>query len=240
MLTLLHTNDFHGTLDEERAAFIKKLKSDFGALYFDSGDCIKAGNLAIPLKPEPAWGLLHKAGCDASTLGNRETHVLEKGFLAKIAGAAHPIVCANVRYKSSSMVTLSPMEFFEKNGIRVGVIGVMVPMVTERMASRHASAYIWDAPIPIAKQLGERFRNEVDCLIALTHIGHKQDLALAEECPHFDIVLGGHSHTVVEKPVRVGDTFVCQGGSHGRFIGKYRWSGRGSLEGELIPLASSR
>lgn len=240
MLTLLHTNDFHGTLDEARASFIKKLKSASGALYFDSGDCIKAGNLAIPLKPEPAWGLLHEAGCDASTLGNRETHVLEKGFLAKIAGAEHPIVCANLRFKASGLMPLLPSFHLEKNGVKVGIVGVMVPMVTERMASRHASAYIWDAPIPAAMQVAEVLRPEVDCLIALTHIGHRQDLDLASSCPLFDVILGGHSHTVLEHPVRVGDTFVCQGGSHGRFIGKYRWPGRGSLEGELIPLAASR
>ena len=240
MLTLLHTNDFHGTLDEGRAAFIKKLKSDSGALYFDSGDCIKAGNLAIPLKTEPAWGLLHVAGCDASTLGNRETHVLEKGFLAKITGAEHPILCANLRYKAPPQMPLIPSLILEKAGVKVGIVGVMVPMVTERMASRHASAYLWDAPIPVAMQIAEVLRPEVDCLIALTHIGHRQDLELASSCPSFDVVLGGHSHTVLEQPVRVGDTFVCQGGSHGRFIGKYRWSGKGSLEGDLIPLAGSR
>lgn len=240
MLTLLHTNDFHGTLDEARASFIKRLKLESEALFFDSGDCIKAGNLAIPLKPEPAWGLLHEAGCDASTLGNRETHVLEKGFLAKIAGAEHPILCANLRYKASALMPLLPSLVFEKAGLKVGIIGVMVPMVTERMASRHASAYIWSAPIPAAKQIAEFLRPQVDCLIALTHIGHRQDLELASSCPLFDVVLGGHSHTVLEQPERVGDTFVCQGGSHGRFIGKYRWSGRGSLEGGLIPLAGSR
>ena len=239
MLTLLHTNDFHGTLDEARASFIKRLKQESEALYFDSGDCIKAGNLAIPLKPEPAWGLLRKAGCDASTLGNRETHVLEKGFLAKIAGAEHPIVCANLRFKNGGK-PLPETLILEHSGIRVGVLGVMVPMVTERMASRHASAYIWDAPIHVAKKFAEVLRPQVDCLIALTHIGHRQDLELAAACPLFDIILGGHSHTVLEQPVRVGDTFVCQAGSHGRFIGKYRWSGRGSLEGELIPLAGSR
>jgi 2',3'-cyclic-nucleotide 2'-phosphodiesterase (5'-nucleotidase family) len=115
-----------------------------------------------------------------------------------------------------------------------------VPMVTERMASRHASAYIWDPPIPVAATLAEALRPKVDCLIALTHIGHRQDLELASSCPLFDLILGGHSHTVLEEPVRVGDTFVCQGGSHGRFIGKYRWSGKGSLEGGLIGLDGSQ
>src|SRR5687768_7218309 len=128
MLTILHTNDFHGTLDEKRASFIKRLKSESGALYFDSGDCIKAGNLAIPIKPEPAWALLHEAGCDASTLGNRESHLLEKGFLSKIAGAEHPLICANLRFKASLQPPLLPGLMLEQEGVKVGVVGVMVPM----------------------------------------------------------------------------------------------------------------
>jgi len=234
MLTLLHTNDFHGALDERRVDFIRGLKSP-DSVYFDSGDCIKAGNLAIPLRPETAWELLDKAGCDASTLGNRETHVLESAFRAKLEGVRHPIVCANLKRKDGSLVFPAHV-VLQRAGLRVGVIGVMVPMVTERMASRHASAFLWDQPIPAASAEAERLRKEVDCLIAITHIGHKQDLTLASSCPYFDLVLGGHSHTVLERPERIGDTFVCQGGSHGRFLGRYVWAGKGNLaEAELLP-----
>lgn len=236
MLTILHTNDFHGTLNEPKAGAIRALKDDSDAVYFDSGDCIKAGNLAIPMKPEAAWGWLAKAGCDAGTIGNRESHVLESAFRAKLAGAEHPIVCANLRTKSGQLV-FSESFRIERQGARIGIVGTMVPIVTARMASRHASAYLWDSPIPAAAAVAENLRKEVDLLIAITHIGHRQDLELAQACPLFDVILGGHSHTVVEEPVRVGDTFVCQGGSHGRFVGRYVWKGRGqSLEGGLIPL----
>ena len=45
----------------------------------------------------------------------------------------------------------------------------------------------------------------MDCLIALTHIGFKTDQQLAAECPEIDIILGAHSHTVLEIPVRAGE-----------------------------------
>jgi len=240
MLTILHTNDFHGRLDAERADAIRERKESSGAVYFDSGDCIKAGNLAVPLKPEAAWPLLARAGCDAGTIGNRESHVLESGLQAKLAGHEHPIVCANMRTKDGRLV-FPEVHFLEKQGVRIGIVGVMVPIVTARMASRHASAYLWEAPIPAAKVQAEAIRTQVDCLIAITHIGHRQDLELAEICPEFDFILGGHSHTVLDEPVRVGNTFVCQGGSHGRFVGRYVWQGRGRLDdADLIPLPGSR
>lgn len=240
MLTILHTNDFHGRLDESRTKAIRRLKETNDAIYIDSGDCIKAGNLAIPLKPEEAWAWLARAGCDAGTIGNRETHLLESAFQAKLAGAEHPLICANLRMKDGRLV-FPEVYRLEKNRMRIGIVGVMVPMVTARMASRHASAYLWDPPIPAAAERAELMRREVDCLIAVTHIGHKQDLELAAVCPHFDFILGGHSHTVVEEPIRVGDTFVCQGGSHGKFVGRYIWKGRGRLEdADLIPLPASR
>ena len=234
-LVLLHTNDFHGALTEPKARFIATLKAaEPGSLYFDTGDCIKTGNLGVPLKHEPAWDLLEIAGCDAGVLGNRETHVLPAAFKAKIEGHKHPLLCANLRSKDGS-TPLPSHEFFLRNRIRVGVFGVMVPMVTSRMATSGASAYLWDDPIKAACNEVAELRSRVECLIALTHIGYKQDLELAEECPEIDVILGGHSHTVIETPLRVGGVWVCQGGSHGRFVGRYEWD-EGDLSGGLVPL----
>jgi 5'-nucleotidase len=237
MLTIFHTNDLHGRLDEAMARRVSEWKLDAGdgALYFDSGDCIKAGNLAIPIRQEPAWGLLRAAGCDAGTLGNRESHPLEAGFRAKLRGAAHPILVANLRKKGSDPPFPGLMTL-ERNGIKVGVIGAMVPMVTERMAAARASAYLWDPPIPAIVDHARGLRGEVDCLIAITHIGYAKDRELASACPELDLILGGHSHTLLEQPEQMGETFVCQGGAFGNFIGVYRWAARGRLEhAELRP-----
>jgi 2',3'-cyclic-nucleotide 2'-phosphodiesterase (5'-nucleotidase family) len=78
-------------------------------------------------------------------------------------------------------------------------------------------------------------RAECDILIALTHIGFKRDIELAQTAPQIDIIFGGHSHTVLTKPHREGRTYICQGGSHNRFAGVYEWSD-GELTGELHSL----
>lgn len=233
-LHILHTNDFHGTLDDARQEVLSRLRPA-ADLYFDSGDCVKAGNLAIPLKPETVWSRLAALECTASVIGNRESQPLEGPFKKKIEGAAHPVLCANMRRKDGSR-PLSESLVLEVGGFRVGVFGVMVPMVTERMASRVASQFLWDDPLLVALRWVEELRPQVDCLIALTHIGIRQDEKLAEQCPGIDLILGGHSHTVLDVPIWVGKTAICQTGSHGRYAGVCSWS-PGGLEYRLEALS---
>lgn len=235
-IRILHTNDFHGMLNDAREQKLAALRADCD-LYFDCGDAIKSGNLAVPLKPEPVWGHLAALRCTASVPGNRESHVLTGAFQKKIEGRRHPIVCANLFLKSGQR-PLAPYVLFEENGLRIGVVGVMVPMVTKRMATQAASAYLWEPPVPTAISFGEEVRPNVDLLIALTHIGLRQDRELAEKWDGFDLILGGHSHDVLQEPVRIGRTAICQTGSHGRFAGVYRWDQEcGLTDYSLISLA---
>lgn len=209
-------------------------------LYFDTGDCVKAGNLAIPLRPEPVWPTLQALRCTASVIGNRESQVLEAAFWKKLEGAQHPVLCANMRRKDGTRPLNGTLEV-ECGGLRVGIFGVMVPMVTERMATRAASAFLWDPPISTAANLVAQMRDRCELLIALTHIGVREDRRLAESCPGIDLILGGHSHTILESPEQVGRTWICQGGSHGRFAGNYRWTvGQGLTEASLVPLPEGR
>lgn len=232
-ITILHTNDAHGTLKGARAERLRELRPR-ADLYFDTGDAIRTGNLGIPLREEPVWRLLDELRCDASVLGNRETHVLESAFRAKISGATHPILVANLRQKDGTR-PLPASRIFERAGLKVGVFGVMVPMVTERMKTRAASAYLWDPPIDAAARVVAELRPRVDLVVALTHIGYREDLKLAERVAGIDVILGGHSHTVLASPQRVGTTWICQGGSHSHFAGLYTWE-NGELTGGLREL----
>ncbi len=224
----------HGTLNADVLSRLQPLRAQ-ADLYFDSGDCIKTGNLGIPLKREAAWSMLQELDCTASVLGNRETHVIAGAFQKKIEGAGHPVLCANLRRKDGTYPLARTLEI-EAKGVRIGIIGVMVPMVTEKMLAQSASSYLWDQPIPVARALASELRPRVDLLIGLTHIGHKQDVKLVEGCFLFDAILGGHSHTVLQQPEILGHTAICQGGSHNRFAGVYEWDLAGGWRGGLVPL----
>ncbi len=232
-LKILHTNDLHGTLDQSGLAFLKHLRST-ADVHFDSGDSIKTGNLGIPLKPEPVWPMLAELDCTASVPGNRESHLLETVVKAKFSGHSHPVLCANWRSKGGELVFPGSM-ILEHGDARIGIFGVMVPMVTAKMKTQAASQYLWTNPLDVAVEVAEELRSQTDFVIALTHIGYAQDRLLAERGGPIDLILGGHSHTVLESPVQVGKTWIAQGGSHSRYAGVYEFSGE-RLSGGLVPV----
>jgi 2',3'-cyclic-nucleotide 2'-phosphodiesterase (5'-nucleotidase family) len=243
-VVLLHTNDFHGKLSRQLVDKLLPLReqADF---YFDSGDCIATGNVGIPLKPEPAWGYLDALSCTASVPGNREFHVTEAGFRAKLAGAKHPVLAANLHWKNKPSTHLLEDSDFGGDGPlqkyiildNVAVFGLMVPMVTKGMAARHISAFVNTPAIDAARNCVNELRQKVDMLIALTHIGLARDKELAVQVPGIDLILGGHSHDVLHEPIQIGKTWICQAGSHGRFAGLHRVS-NGAVTSELIDLQS--
>jgi 2',3'-cyclic-nucleotide 2'-phosphodiesterase (5'-nucleotidase family) len=208
-LALLHTSDAHNRWNEAFVSRLRALKAQHDALLLDSGDAIRAGNVAIPLRPESAWDWMREAGYDAMTIGNREFHLTAGGFRAKTQGAPCPLLCANLRPKSpDAPIPVQPVWRTEHSGVRVAIVGLTVPMITPRMKVAALSAYLFDPPLEVAREWVARLRPEADLLIALTHIGVQRDRLLAEACPELDVILGGHSHTPTETPEQVGDVWL--------------------------------
>ncbi|MDW8051114.1 MAG: metallophosphoesterase [Armatimonadota bacterium] len=210
-IALIHTNDAHNRWNAAFVERLRTLKAQHHALLLDSGDCIRAGNLGIPLQPEPAWAWMQQAGYDAIALGNREFHLTVAGLLAKTRRAPAPLLCANLRPKQPD--TPLPVQAVWQTvhaGVRVAVLGLTVPMITPQMYSAALSAYVFDPPIETARAWVARLRPEADLLIALTHIGITQDRLLAEACPELDVILGGHSHTPIHPPEQVNGVWISQ------------------------------
>jgi 5'-nucleotidase len=233
-VSFLHTNDMHGTLTDEVFLRLKELRKGCD-LYFDTGDCIKAGNLGIPLTPDPVWDKLGKLGADPTLLGNRETHPIGRVMSEKLRGIGHHLVVSNMWNLDGSPFTNRSMTYSNIKGLRIGIFGVMVPMATEAKRDKVLWSHRWTQPIPAAIEMVAELRAGCDVLIALSHIGYRRDLELARAAPQIDIIFGGHSHTVLMEPVLEGRTYICQGGSHNRFAGVYEWSD-GVLTGGLRPL----
>jgi 5'-nucleotidase len=208
-LALLHTSDAHNRWNEAFVSHLRALKAQHDALLLDSGDAIRAGNIAVPLRSEAAWAWMRAAGYDAMTIGNREFHLTTAGFLAKTQGAPCPLLCANLRPKHpDAPMPVQPVWRTEHRGVRVAVLGLTVPMVTARMKVAALSAYLFDPPLETARLWVQRLRLEADLLIALTHLGIQHDRLLAEACPELDVILGGHSHTPTETPEQVGGVWL--------------------------------
>jgi 2',3'-cyclic-nucleotide 2'-phosphodiesterase (5'-nucleotidase family) len=243
-LVILHTNDMHNVLarDEQRAAQLMEMveaeRANPPVLLLDAGDAIGAGNLTFNPAGEAILERMAAIGYHAMTIGNREFHLTEIGFTTKLNRARFPVLCANIRARGNARLPVRSHLILETPVGRVGIFGVTVPMITERMLSHRVSAYVFDDPIRVGAEMAERLRPQVDLLIALTHIGLKQDIELAKRAPQIDLIIGGHSHSVLEEPQREGRVAIVQAGSYARFLGRVEvdLAGQTTISGRLLLL----
>lgn len=221
-ITILHTNDFHNHLSEAQAAKLKGRRAALGdsGLLLDAGDAISSGNITYKPGGEPILDLMSDAGYDAMTVGNREFHFSQAGFCAKVGRARFPVLCANVRAKGAE-TKLPVVGYIERavGGVRVTVFGLTVPMITERMLSRKVSSYVFDDPLKTAESLVPSLRAGCDLLICLSHIGLARDREMADRVPGIDLIIGGHTHALLETGERIGGCVIVQAGWWGHYLG---------------------
>lgn len=217
---------------------------------FDCGDAIWAGNMFWRPGGEPILDVMSSVPYDAMCMGNREFHFLERGLTAKTSRAKFPILSANLRASDPELSEEAALAATAKLGVGafarfhlasvvVGVVGLSVPCITERMLSRKVSDFYFADPIATAAEIVPTMR-ECDVVIALTHIGLKRDIELAQKVPGLDVILGGHTHTIAEE--RVGDTTIFHSGAHAHYVRKLQveiGEGKPQVASELIPLGKA-
>lgn len=223
ILHILHTNDFHNGLTDAGAARLREAVSALeGAphLLLDAGDAIRAGNVGVNPFGEPILERMSAVGYDALTMGNREFHFLHAALESKIRRARFPVLCANVRARrEGAALPVLPTATFERGGLRVAVFGLTVPMITPRMKVAAVSSFVFDDPVETARRLVPELRPDADLLIALTHIGLREDERLARSVPGIDLIVGGHSHVNLPTPEEIGGARIVQAGWHARHYG---------------------
>lgn len=236
---LFHTNDFHGALTDEKAAMLAaaraRLSGDEPWLLLDAGDAVKAGNLGFNPFGEPILERMSQLGYSAMTLGNRETHPSLAAVRTKLSKATFPTLCANGYAKSGGTVPFVPSVLLERGGQKIGIFGLTVPMATPKKVDAALWDNLFESPFEAAKRLVAELRPQCDLLIALTHLGIAQDRKLAEALPELDLIVGGHTHVVLEQPEVVNGVPIVQAGSHARFLGHVILDA-GSVTGALLPL----
>ena len=243
-LTVLHTNDLHGHFLPERAdwiegepeiggfemidAWVSSIRVERGAdavLLLDGGDIITGTPLTDFVVDGAGGGamleFMEAVGYDAMALGN---HEFDQGFdnlQALITAADFHVLSANVRGPDGAPAFegLLPSTVIERNGVRIGLIGAttegLAGLVSPEDNARLQTLSVIDAVSAEVGVLDER----TDLLIAVTHIGLEADRALAEAVEGLDLIVGGHSHTRLPEPEKVGDTWVVQAGNHGQNLG---------------------
>lgn len=250
LLHIIHTNDLHsyfkGYLDG-RGGYarvvtkIRELKAQSRArgipvLQLDAGDWGEGTSFFISDNGQATIKSLEMMGVEIAAIGNHD-QMLGTNILSD------QIRRANVKTKfvSANMVPtpelVSPYVDLEKNGIKIRVIGLTTSEIHYQYQVKPGKVL---PPIEVGKAQGIRARNDGrELIIALTHIGVEMDENLAMVAPELDLIVGGHSHTKLEKPVysinRSGVKVpVVQAWAHGLVVGSLLIDVRGPGNGVRV------
>lgn len=248
-VVLLHTNDVHSRLEHaaKMASYIEDTRLAYGndhVLTLDIGDHMDR----MRVETEASDGvvnidLMNAAGYDAATFGNNEglTFTPEQLDTAFGERANFQVVCANLRLMETGgpPVWMHPHTIVARGGMTLGIVGLTVAFAP------FYKLLGWDATDPIAAVAAEveRIRAEVDVLVVMSHLGLPFDRRMAETVPGIDLILGGHTHHLLEEPEVVGGTHICGAGKFGEYVGRVeitidRTSGRPVFQASCVPTAA--
>ena len=167
-------------------------------------------------------------GYDAMELGNHEfdlypstlKYVLnEAGFPAE----GFPILCANLDISSDPELGyfVQPYTIKEYGDLKVGIFGLLTDL-TNQIAN--PSPVVVLPPLSVAQDWVDSLRlgHGCDLVILLSHLGVDYDQLVASSVSGIDVIVGGHSHTVLNAPIQIGNTLILQAGEFGKYMGKLR------------------
>ena len=246
-LVILHTNDVHGRAVADPAgkvlgyAAIAQYKKDLEAagdsvLLLDAGDASQGTPLVNLSMGKTAIEFMNAAGYDAITPGN---HEFDWGLdnARQLAGLADfPMLSANIINHLEGDLTFVAHKIFDMpNGMKVGVFGLTTP---ETMTKAHPDKVRGidflqgEALYEVArKQVEELKAAGADIIVLLSHLGMDEESApnrsqdVLENATGIDLVIDGHSHTLLEKGKKVGDTLVVSTGYNGQNLGVVVYDG---------------
>ena len=245
-------------------------EQDPSLLLVDGGD-FSMGTLfqTIFTQESPGLRLLGQMGYDAVTLGNHEFDYRPQGLAESLTAARASkeklpfIVAGNISYpvdnegriKGKELKQLQhslyeygvePYTVLECKGYRIGVFGIIGQDAASNapMAGVTFTDPVEQARLTVVKLYQQE---KVDMIICLSHSGtvskqdESEDVILAQKVPEIDVIISGHSHSKLNQPIKIGDTYICSAGEYGQNLGKITLikdsdSGWRQMEYRLIPI----
>lgn len=250
-LTILHTNDVHSYIDPfpadhprnpnkggvvRRAALIETIrKENPNVLLLDAGDIFQGTPYFNYYGGELEFKLMSMMQYDAATIGNHDFDNGVEGLHAQMPHATFEFISSNYNFKNTVMDGfVKPFKIFDKNGIKVGVFGLGIELnglVDKKMYKET----VYSDPVETAQEMVRILKKEHKCdlIVCLSHLGYKYnedeakicDLKLAKLTQDIDLIIGGHTHTFLDKPTVVKnsnnqDVIINQVGCYGINLGR--------------------
>jgi len=254
-ITILHTNDVHSHIEpfskdhsefpnkggvERRATLISEIrKQNPNTLLFDAGDIFQGTPYFNFYGGEIEFKLMSMLGYDAITIGNHDFDNGMDGLDKQLINAKFDIISSNYDFKNTILESkVSDYKIYDKSGIKIGVFGLGIEL--EGLVSKELykeTKYL--DPVDIANDTAKKLKETENCdiVICLSHLGYKyekfpnkvSDLNLAKSTKNIDLIIGGHTHTFMNKPVVVknnvgNDVLINQVGCFGLYLGRIDFS----------------
>lgn len=282
-LTLLYTNDIESVYDPidaywmdsvaliggipQLATLIEQVQAREPLHFlFDAGDIFTGALSKVTLGDLP-FSVYSDIGYDAMAIGNHEFEYGWPQLLKGINRARFPVLNANIYYEGTTINYGKPFTVVEKQGLRIGVIGVMgEEAFYNTIYKGNREGLVVKDPIPIVQKWVDELRPSVDMIVVLTHQnksapmqsdkevdeevqrGFDEDYEMAGKVKGIDVILGGHSDNGLWEPVQhpktgtlIGITF-----GQGKQLGYMKLrldkekGGVQLLAGKLIPVISNK
>ena len=181
--------------------------------------------------------LLGDMGFDATTFGNHEFDYNDEGIISMLTNARADklpeLLAANIEFAKTAPVDLTaayngygvrPWAAFEKNGVKIGVFGLLGESAQETIS--HAHDEVFTDRVESAKRcVAEMQAQGVQLIVCLSHSGisgkpeKSEDARLAKAVPEINVIVSAHSHSTVAEPLMVGETIIVCAGAYCRNLG---------------------
>ena len=238
VFTIVHMNDTHSKDKEfvvvskedgstnryggaaRRKTFIDNIrKTNENVIVMHAGDTISGSVFSIIYQGMDEVELMNDIGVQVAALGNHEFDFGIDQLYKVVSNRNFPTISCNVKLISTGENCVLPYMITNMNGIHVAIIGVL----REKTNTVKGEDYVYaENEIESLKNLLETtpINTTNDITILLSHAGYEVDKRIAKEIPNtFNIIIGGHSHTLLKEPTIINNTTIVQAGQYGEYIG---------------------
>lgn len=263
-LTILHSNDLHGDFLAEPpdaalvggismlSGYVNKVREEEpNTIYCIAGDMLQGSIIDSEFKGISTIEIMNLLGPDVASVGNHEVDYGLAHLLFLERCAKFPIVNANLFIKSPYTRLFNPHVILEIDGMKIMFIGVITEDIMMGIRNDGILGSFVDVA-DAAKEIGSicnAYRTvDIDFTVLLTHIGFEEDCKLAallDPAWGVDLIIGGHSHTILEHPTEVAGILIAQAGVGTRQVGRFDLvvdtdkNAVHSYEWQLIPIDAS-
>ena len=172
---------------------------------------------------------------DLATLGNHDFDNGIDGFYSQLPHAKFDFVSANYDFKNTVLDGIvQPYKILKKAGLRIGIFGLGVELqgLVDKKLYKET---VYNNPVDVSKDIVRQLKEveKCDLIICLSHLGFAYknepekicDILLAQQTKDIDLIIGGHTHTFLDKPVieknsEGKDVLINQVGCYGINLGR--------------------